>query len=274
MKKMRKKIGLSAMLMISIGLMSISTFASSTPWYLTNNLIAHGMGSINDVPITNSMEALMQNYINGHRVFEVDLNLTADDYVVAYHDMGTFVKHTGGFYAGSLEQFKSQVLLGKYSTVTLDKLIKLMTVYEDMYIVTDIKDYSKDIFQQYMEQLVNKANEIDPNVLDRIIIQVYNPETLNCARSVYDFKNLIFTTYASNMTDAQVVKFAKDENIKVVTTPVSRLSKKFIDELHNNGIKVYTHTINDLNEIETLKQLNVDGYYTDTLTYDKVINFR
>lgn len=271
MKKI-KKLYLLSVIMILL----VPTWVFAAPLQLVQKpvLVAHGMGSIDNTPITNSLEAFMLNYTKGYRVFEVDLNMTLDKQVVCYHDAWNFVNHTGGYYPAALEKFKTQTLLGKYSTVTLDKLIRLMSLYDDVYIITDVKDYTKDEFKDYFKQVVEKAYQIDPSVLERFIIQVYSPETLEWAREVYNFENIIFTTYASKLTDKQIVKFAKDKKIDIVTTPVDRISQKFVNDLHSNGIQVYTHTVNELSELQKLKHFNIDGYYTDVLTYSDINKLR
>lgn len=54
-------------------------------------LIAHGLGEISSVSVTNSHEAFITNYNKGHRVFEADLILTQDGQLVARHDWSDYL---------------------------------------------------------------------------------------------------------------------------------------------------------------------------------------
>jgi len=47
------------------------------------------------------------------------------------------------------------------------------------------------------------------------------------------------------------------------STSTTELPKK----LNEQGIYVYTHTINDKEKISTLKQNGVKGFYTDNIEY-------
>ena len=44
------------------------------------------MGGIDGIQYSNSLEAFQLNYSKGFRLFEVDLMLTLDEKVVAFHD--------------------------------------------------------------------------------------------------------------------------------------------------------------------------------------------
>ena len=54
-----------------------------------NHLIAHALGGIGGKPYSNSLEAFIENYNKGIRIFEVDLSITSDGYVVCRHDWNT-----------------------------------------------------------------------------------------------------------------------------------------------------------------------------------------
>ncbi|MDR1914157.1 MAG: hypothetical protein LBQ68_06745, partial [Clostridiales bacterium] len=56
---------------------------------ITGKLVAHAGGQIAEFPETNTIEAMEHNYNLGHRLFEMDLNLTSDNIMVAIHDWGS-----------------------------------------------------------------------------------------------------------------------------------------------------------------------------------------
>ncbi|MDR1388703.1 MAG: hypothetical protein LBJ31_01825 [Treponema sp.] len=66
-------------------------------------LIAHAGGALfgaggETLTYTNSLEAVEQNYMRGHRVFEIDFSLTKDGKLAAVHDWdhGREITQTGG----------------------------------------------------------------------------------------------------------------------------------------------------------------------------------
>ena len=55
-------------------------------WVHQYPLISHALGGIGGHIGTNSLEALLQAYRSGHRVFETDLCITSDGHLVLRHD--------------------------------------------------------------------------------------------------------------------------------------------------------------------------------------------
>ena len=49
-------------------------------------MISHAMGGIGGTNYSNCLEAFNENYAEGHRVFEVDIELTSDGRMVLWHD--------------------------------------------------------------------------------------------------------------------------------------------------------------------------------------------
>jgi glycerophosphoryl diester phosphodiesterase len=49
-------------------------------------VVLHGFGYIDGHMVTNSIEAFLTNYDRGFRVFEVNLQMTSDDRLIARHD--------------------------------------------------------------------------------------------------------------------------------------------------------------------------------------------
>ena len=43
----------------------------------------------------------------------------------------------------------------------------------------------------------------------------------------------------------------------------SILDEQLVDDAHNAGMKVYVHTVNDLDKIDQAKLMKVDGVFTD-----------
>ncbi len=63
---------------------------SDDEWFASAPYIAHALGGIDGHAYTNSLDALLLNYKNGHRVFEADISITSDGAAVLAHDWAHF----------------------------------------------------------------------------------------------------------------------------------------------------------------------------------------
>lgn len=258
-----------------------SSVVKSDPyvWAEKNILVAHALGGVNGKTYSNSLEAFEYNYLHGQRVFEVDLTLTSDGDLVAKHDWS---KSVGDMLQQdipsdkvdkplTLNEFKNMKIYREYTPLTFEDIIGLMKKYNDAYIITDTKDMQDDIVKKQFKNIVNTANKVDPKILDRIIPQIYNEDMLKGIKAVYNFKSIIYTLYQTRSSDDEVVKFATENGIRVVTMGEYRYSKEFEDKLSKNNIYTYIHTINDVNLVNKYLKQGVSGFYTDFLLPESLI---
>jgi glycerophosphoryl diester phosphodiesterase len=235
--------------------------------YLSEGLIAHAGGGIDGHEGTNSLEAIQSNYGQGHRVFEIDLNLTTDGDLVCVHDWPS--------YSGPLSRadFLKRRIADKYTAISLRDVYELMLTYEDMYLVTDTKSFEyadEDTLTQF-ERLRSLAEEMDITLLNRVIPQIYNQNHYQMLKGVYDFSSVIYTLYASPDTDREVTDFVLGKpDIPVVTMGPVRYSPDFYKALTKAGKKIYFFTLNDLNEVRDSIALGAHGFYTDFITPEEM----
>ncbi|NQJ71811.1 glycerophosphodiester phosphodiesterase [Streptococcus suis] len=242
------------------------------------NLIAHAGGTYREKAYntfyTNSLEALQQNYTLGHRVFEIDFYLTSDGKMAAVHDWDQF-GHMNGIALSSEEwknfqTFGSPVTDSRFTTMLIGDVLDQMLINKDMFLVTDTKilDASDEMKLQFTE-IVNEAMKRDPELLNRIIPQIYNEEMYALIREIYDFPEIIYTLYASQDSADNVLDFVKNNPaISVVTTPIGHanfFTAEFINSLHAANKKIYTHTIHTYDELTKYSALGIDGFYTGLL---------
>lgn len=242
------------------------------------NLIAHAGGTYREKAYntfyTNSLEALQQNYTLGHRVFEIDFYLTSDGKMAAVHDWDQF-GHMNGIALSSEEwknfqTFGSPVTDSRFTTMLIGDVLDQMLINKDMFLVTDTKilDASDEMKLQFTE-IVNEAMKRDPELLNRIIPQIYNEEMYALIREIYDFPEIIYTLYASQDSADNVLDFVKNNPaISVVATPIGHanfFTAEFINSLHAANKKIYTHTIHTYDDLTKYAALGIDGFYTGLL---------
>ncbi|TDL65216.1 glycerophosphodiester phosphodiesterase [Paenibacillus amylolyticus] len=239
-------------------------------------LIAHAMGSIRDQPYTNAYEAMIANYEKGTRVFEIDFMLTSDRKAVARHEWTANMSKMLGQdqelpeekQAGALthDEFMDTPILGMYQPMDADGIIDVLAQYPDMYIVTDTKEQKDEDIQQVLRSLVDAAKEHDPSVLDRVVVQIYNEPMLETVKEVYAFPSIIYTLYATQDTEDQVVDFVQKNDIDAVTMPEYKVNQNFVAKLNSAGSVTYVHTINDTEQVANYEKWGVYGVYSDVLT--------
>ena len=58
-------------------------------------------------------------------------------------------------------------------------------------------------------------------------------------------------------------EFAEKVNAKYVNLCIEFINQDFVDDAHKRGLKVYVWTVNDFDDIERMKALNVDGIFSN-----------
>ena len=234
----------------------------------TPALVAHALGGIQDHTYTNSLEAFEHNHALGHRVFEVDLDIT-DEYIpIASHDEARWRELSGAAeetpYTHSA--FMSQSILSEYTPLDYRAVIDLMIRYPDIYIITDTKysDHATVLVQ--FSQLVKYAAEAGKNVLDRIIPQVYHQDMLHWIMSVHPFKSVILTLYSSAIDPQTAYTICEQTGVRYITAPEAWITAEAMEIWNHLGMTVAAHTVNDRSSMEKLLKLGVDIIYTDFLS--------
>ncbi|MCM3493396.1 glycerophosphodiester phosphodiesterase [Paenibacillus lactis] len=239
-------------------------------------LIAHAAGSIGDQPYTNAYEAMVANYKQGTRVFEIDFMLTADRKVVARHEWTASMSEQLGQLDQlpkekqgarlTHEEFMETPILERYRPMDVDAVMDLMASVPDIYIVTDTKEQKDEDIRLLLTELTEAALARDPALLDRVVIQIYNETMLDMVREIYPFSSIIYTLYATTDSPERIIAFVKANHIDAVTMPEHRVNPNFVAKLKEAGAVTYVHTINDANTVNNYEKWGVYGVYSDLLT--------
>lgn len=234
--------------------------------------IAHALGGIDGKSYTNSPQGLEHNYKKGFKVFEVDLDLSSDGELIAWHsfdkkslkEMGLPEKYAT--HKPTVAEFKSQKSYGKYNTMTFKDVVSYMQKYKDIYMVIDLKQAEEDKIRKVYNEIVEDAAG-DYNVLDRIIPQIYNASTYNEVMKIYNFKSASFTCYKmSKIDENEITNYCAMNGIKVLTVDYRFFTPSLVEKCNARGIKLYMNTYNDINEVNRYKKKGVYGFFTDFLT--------
>jgi len=233
--------------------------------FMGNGLVAHAGGWVSESrQIGNCREAVINSYNRGHRVFELDFNLTTDNKLAVVHDWAG--------YSGmkSSDEWKKRKIWDVYTSMMLEDILDIMLVNKDMLVITDTKsfEYTTEQIKEQFKILIDTAKEKDPSLelLNRLIPQIYNQPMYDIIMDQYNFGSVIYTLYKSPDKENEVIEFIKKHsNIKVVTMAPPKNRSEFIKNIKKAGRYVYLHTINDLDEIENYRKSGIWGFYTDNI---------
>ncbi|MFO7968789.1 MAG: hypothetical protein ACQERX_04470 [Bacillota bacterium] len=240
-----------------------------------NNVIAHAGGGIDDITYTNSLEAIDNHYNSGTRIFEIDFMFTEDNRIVAVHYWQDLDENYSFYERPSYPEFSISKIKNLYTTLCLKQLLELMeSDYPEMIIVIDTKEV--DIENFYMS-FINQVNSYNNNLLVRFVPQIYDFEMLETVESLSEnhFLYYILTLYKIDVLPSEVLNYLSEEtDIKLLTMTSFRYSQfdqEIIDELNNLDIKIYLHTLNNLEQINNYLANGIKGIYSDYVT-ENIIN--
>lgn len=277
---MNKREKIIVFLMI-IGVLYFSQYMNvkePIPW-IEYKLIAYALGDIDDNNYTNSLEALTESIEEGYKLVEADILLTSDNQLVLRHDwqIERFIKFNqsytddgSGIYIPSLDEFKSYKIYDQYTSMTFRDLLEFMQKHKDFYVITDTKYLTPEEYYPQFDLIVKEINSVDPKLIDRFVIQFYNLDMYYNLKETYSFKDYIFTIYAVDITNEEIINFMNHNQLKYLTMYEGRITPEFINELTGYGIFTLTHTINDLNKINEYMSIGLDGFYTDTVLMEEI----
>ncbi len=246
----------------------------SHPWYDYCTLIAHALGQIDGRTETNSLEAFLSSYESGIRAFEADFQLTSDGVLVvrrdfdqtSYWNLEQTVDKTALVMDSA--RYVTEKINYKYTPLTAEDLLELLIEHEDAYLITDSKDTDEETVTAQFTALVEIAEKLGhPEVLDRVVVQIYHQDMLDYIRAVYPFENWIFTLYMLTNPDLdEIGAFCVSEGIDVVTMDSTVFTAAKGSILNGYGLKIYTHTLNRLNDIDATRINGAYGVYSDIIT--------
>ena len=205
--------------------------------------------------LENTIEAFQSAISLGYQYLETDLRETSDGKIITFHDPN-LKRITGANITISETKFSDIRMRRLPSRETIPTIDELLEEFPDSFFNMDLK------VNQIEEKVLKKINS--HNALERVCLGSFNSRTI---KKINSLEPKILTS----MGISQVImyKFFQKKNIsKLIQIPtrwngIKVITKKFIDRLHNDGLKVHVWTINKEKEMQSLIDLGVDGIMTD-----------
>ena len=206
--------------------------------------VAHALGDIDGVDYTNSLEALDQSLSEGYRCVEFDLAQDKNGQWILRHEN----QNSAPYHQLSLSEFLS--ILAQHPQVTA---------------ILDSKTRTQSTMDHALNDLMEAIQACDRTMMDRMVIQTYSFEQYLSVTQHRPFPSVLLTLYGTSYTEDQVVAFAKEAKVKVITMPWSKANPTYIQRLKEAGVIVYVHTVNSTTIYAKMLAMGVQGIYTDII---------
>jgi len=199
--------------------------------------------------------------------FEVDLQLTADDEIVIFHDW-TLERTTNGsgfVQQKTLEELKTydngKLFPGEEfsgSILTLEELLKIIP--RDKILNLEVKVLFGKI--RGIEEKIIKILEENDRIKENIIISSFNHEVIkNFNKLKPELKTGLLVT-AGLLNIGEYIRL-NELNIYSIHSDAEFITPTFIKETKELGIKNFVWTINSLEEGQILESMGIDGIITN-----------
>lgn len=122
---------------------------------------------------------------------------------------------------------------------------------------------------QLLKELVKKVDS--PDILNRIIPQIYSLSEYELVRNIYEFPEIYLTLYKSSDSNEEVIQFIDQHPLGAIVcaTDIFEKRKEVIVAANKKEVPVYIHTINSMEELKKYENYEIDGIYTDFLRENK-----
>ena len=236
-------------------------------------MISHAMGGIDGTNYSNCLEAFAENYAEGHRIFEVDIELTSDGRMVLWHDWKrAFCAQYKAGIQPTFAQFMGSKIYDRYTPMSIESLLMLMHDYPDIRVITDTKYDTTSVVKKQFKALVSAARSLGvEEVLDRFVVEIYNQSMYKTIEAIYDFDDYIFTLYKlykKAPTKSQlktVAKFCADNGVEMVAMYAKWWKASYMDVLDEYDVDVGLYTTNSAQEAADYFSQGVTALFTDFL---------
>lgn len=255
-------------------------------WYNKYHFIAHSGGSIDGKIFTNSLESWNYSYEKKNRVFDADLSFTLDKKLVLQHewkdnfeyfsvpinksnrclDNHGQIRYLVNENVLNYDEFMNKYKYFKYTPMDCKMMIKYMHEHTDLYVACDTKDNPVETY----EYLVNMARKMNcEDVLNRIIVSIYDYEMYDKIKNVYPFKNITIRQYINLPHNYyELADFCTKHSIHVVNISSCYADDEGVKLLEDKGIHVYVAVTDYISDMKHYYNNGIDGAVTNCLYED------
>ena len=202
-----------------------------------------------------SEEGFFLRYREGFRLLEFSTRLSSDGVLFGITDAARMPHAT----------FAQNQNATQGTLITFEDMLRLMLEYDDVYLITNTGGASSfHALYNMFSQMVTAINDVNPSLINRIIVQIQNPQTYYFISNSFPFTSYILDiTSALRNTDA--LEFLDDSGVPAVIMPISRGTDEFLYALNERNVAAFARATNDRSEALDLIEAGFRGVQTFAL---------
>jgi glycerophosphoryl diester phosphodiesterase len=204
----------------------------------------------------NSIKKAIQLNADG---IEIDVFKCLSGQLVLSHDedLKRMTGKSGAIENLTLKEIDDYLINNEYKISTLNEILE--QIKDPLLINVELKgsDTATTTSEIINDFLVKGAWNIE-----HFIVSSFNWAELEKFRFV-DQDIAVGILVNQSMSISEAIEFGKKINAHAIHPNYNLLDKKTVKKIKNNGFKIFTWTVNDKNDIDLMKELNVDGIISD-----------
>ncbi len=211
--------------------------------------------------VQNTVSAFAWAQKQGASCYELDVHRLADGQLAVHHDYSLLSTAGIDVLLKNLvtTDLKKYPLKNKFSQelVFVPLLQEVVAVIKDQLNLLNIELKNDQNCYPGLEKEVWDALHVYPDIQDKILFSSFDYLTLQRLRAYAPHARIGWLTRKFDLSQA------KELGVESIHLNYTRLNLTVLDTCHAQGWKVYVYTVNDLAIGQQLRQLGVDGIFTD-----------
>tara|TARA_Y200000002_G_scaffold50045_1_gene36041 strand:- start:335 stop:1024 length:690 start_codon:yes stop_codon:yes gene_type:complete len=207
----------------------------------------------------NTLESINHAILLGVDGIEIDIFKCLSGELVLSHEnnLKRLTGKSGQLENLTLEDLKEFLVVGKYKIPTLKDV--LIRVKKPLFLNIELKGLDT---AKATSKIIEDFSKSTSWSIENFIVSSF------CWNELEEFRYINKNTpvgvlVSKSMSINEAIKFGKKINAQAIHPNYALLNDKTVKKIKNNGLKIYTWTVNNKDDINFMKKLKVDGIISD-----------
>ena len=190
---------------------------------------------------------------------EIDVFKCASGELVLFHDedLKKLTGESGSIESLTIKELEQFLVLGKYKIPTLEEVLKKLE--EPIFVNIELKgSNTAEATSKIIQYFVKNTSW----GLENFIVSSFNWLELEQLR-IIDKIIPVGVLVGRSVSINEAIEFGKKINAQAIHPNYALLNDIIVKKIKNNGFKIYTWTVNNIDDINFMKKLKVDGIISD-----------
>ena len=207
----------------------------------------------------NTYESISKAIQLGVDGIEIDVFKCASGELVLFHDkdLKELTGESGLIENLTIKELEQFLVQGKYKIPTLKDV--LTRIEKPLFVNIELKGLNT---AQATSKIIADISRSTSWSLEHFIVSSFNWDELELFRSI-DKNTSVGVLVSKSMSINEAIEFGKKINAQAIHPNFKLLNDKAVKKIKNNGFKIYTWTVNNEDDINFMKKLEVDGIISD-----------